>query len=88
MNLKEQEIPYELIFEHRGWKKEEDILVLEEGLIAQSPSQQRIVSKAKYRIEKDASQDLSILFNRKIRVHITVSVEKKTKQKCLFLLFI
>lgn len=54
------------------------MLVLEEGLIAQSPSQQRIVNKTKYRIEKDASQDLSILFNRKIRVHITVSVDKKT----------
>lgn len=72
-----QEIPYEIIFEHRGWKRGEDALIMEEGLIVQSTSQQRIVSKVKSVIEKAASIDLTELFHRKIRVHISVNIDKK-----------
>ena len=72
-----QEIPYELIFEHRGWRRGADALIMEEGLIVQSSSQQRIVSKVKSVIEKAASIDCSELFHRKIRVHISVNVDKK-----------
>lgn len=66
-----------MICEHRGWKKGNDELIMEEGLIVQSPSQQRIVGKIKGRIEKAASYDLSALFNRKIRVNISVNIDKK-----------
>lgn len=71
-----QEIPYELIFEHRGWRKSNDALILEEGLIVQSESQGRIVGKVKSRLEKAAAIDLSEAFQRKIQVHITINLDK------------
>lgn len=47
-----QEIPYEIIFVHEGWRKEKGVLTALETLQVQSPSQQRIVTRAKWRIEQ------------------------------------
>lgn len=65
-----------MIFEHRGWRKSNDALILEEGLIVQSESQGRIVGKVKSRLEKAAAIDLSEAFQRKIQVHITINLDK------------
>ena len=72
----EQEIPYEIIFVHEGWRKEKGVLTALETLQVQSPSQQRIVTRAKWRIEQAAAKDLSELFGRPIGVKIAVAVEK------------
>ncbi|KAK8818284.1 GTP-binding protein Era [Blastocystis sp. ATCC 50177/Nand II] len=71
-----QEIPYEIIFVHEGWRKEKGVLTALETLQVQSPSQQRIVTRAKWRIEQAAAKDLSELFGRPIGVKIAVAVEK------------
>ena len=61
---------------HEGWKKEKGVLTALETLQVQSPSQQRIVTRAKWRIEQAAAKDLSELFGRPIGVQIAVAVEK------------
>ena len=71
-----QEIPYELIVVHRGWKKLSGGLVLDAELLCQSPSQQRIVSKIRRQLEFAASDDISKLFGRPIRVTIQVGIDK------------
>ena len=71
-----QEIPYELIVVHRGWKKLNGGLVLDAELLCQSPSQQRIVSKIRRQLEFAASDDISKLFGRPIRVSIQVGIDK------------
>ena len=71
-----QEIPYELIVVHRGWKKINGVLTLDAELLCQSPSQQRIVSKIRRQLEFAASDDISKLFGRKIRVTIQVGIDK------------
>lgn len=72
-----QEIPYELIVVHRGWRKINGMLVLDAELRCQSPSQQRIVSKVSRRIEYAASDEISKLFGRKIRVILSTSLDKE-----------
>ena len=71
-----QEIPYELIVVHRGWKKINGMLALDAELLCQSPSQQRIVSKIRRQLEYAASDDISKLFGRQIRVMIQVGLDK------------
>lgn len=81
-----QEIPYELIVVHRGWRKINGMLVLDAELRCQSPSQQRIVSKVSRRIEYAASDEISKLFGRKIRVILSTSLDKEWNKQfiCLF----
>ena len=56
--------------------KPHGMLALDAELLCQSPSQQRIVSKIRRQLEYAASDDISKLFGRQIRVMIQVGLDK------------